>query len=175
MIAGNHIVYIIGFMGSGKSTAGRKLASLLGWSFIDLDKRIEEHTSKTIPEIFSQKGEDYFRSIEAQLLRDLMTCTNTVISTGGGTPCHGDNMDFMNEHGLTVYLKLTPAELNSRLSQSNGERPLIKDLEKGNLLSFIEEKFAVRKKYYDRSDIIVEGINLNISLLFSLVKSRLDI
>jgi shikimate kinase len=162
-------------MGSGKSTAGRKLASLLGWSFIDLDKRIEEHTSKTIPEIFSQKGEDYFRSIEAQLLRDLMTCTNTVISTGGGTPCHGDNMDFMNEHGLTVYLKLTPAELNSRLSQSNGERPLIKDLEKGNLLSFIEEKLAVRKKYYDRSDIIVEGINLNISLLFSLVKSRLDI
>jgi len=175
MIAGNHIVYIIGFMGSGKSTAGRKLASLLGWSFIDLDKRIEEHTSKTIPEIFSQKGEDYFRSIEAQLLRDLMTCTNTVISTGGGTPCHGDNMDFMNEHGLTVYLKLTPAELNSRLSQSNGERPLIKDLEKGNLLSFIEEKLAVRKKYYERSDIIVEGINLNISLLFSLVKSRLDI
>jgi shikimate kinase len=175
MIAGNHIVYIIGFMGSGKSIAGRKLASLLGWSFIDLDKRIEEHTSKTIPEIFSQKGEDYFRSIEAQLLRDLMTCTNTVISTGGGTPCHGDNMDFMNEHGLTVYLKLTPAELNSRLSQSNGERPLIKDLEKGNLLSFIEEKLAVRKKYYDRSDIIVEGINLNISLLFSLVKSRLDI
>ena len=175
MIAGNHIIYIIGFMGSGKSTAGRKLASLLGWSFIDLDKRIEEHTSKTIPEIFSQKGEDYFRSIEAQLLRDLMTCTNTVISTGGGTPCHGDNMDFMNEHGLTVYLKLTPAELNSRLSQSNGERPLIKDLEKGNLLSFIEEKLAVRKKYYDRSDIIVEGINLNISLLFSLVKSRLDI
>ena len=175
MIAGNHIVYIIGFMGSGKSTAGRKLASLLGWSFIDLDKRIEEHTSKTIPEIFSQKGEDYFRKIEAQLLRDLMTCTNTVISTGGGTPCHGDNMDFMNEHGLTVYLKLTPAELNSRLSQSNGERPLIKDLEKGNLLSFIEEKLAVRKKYYERSDIIVEGINLNISLLFSLVKSRLDI
>ena len=175
MMTRNHIVYIIGFMGSGKSTAGRKLASLLGWSFIDLDKRIEEHTSKTIPEIFSQKGEDYFRSIEAQLLRDLMTCTNTVISTGGGTPCHGDNMDFMNEHGLTVYLKLTPAELNSRLSQSNGERPLIKDLEKGNLLSFIEEKLAVRKKYYDRSDIIVEGINLNISLLFSLVKSRLDI
>ena len=175
MIAGNHIIYIIGFMGSGKSTAGRKLASLLGWSFIDLDKRIEEHTSKTIPEIFSQKGEDYFRSIEAQLLRDLMSCTNTVISTGGGTPCHGDNIDFMNENGLTIYLKLTPAELNSRLSQSNGERPLIKDLEKGNLLSFIEEKLAVRKKYYDRSDIIVEGINLNISLLFSLVKSRLDI
>ena len=175
MTAKNHIIYLIGFMGSGKSTIGKRLAAHLGWSFIDLDKLIEEHTGRTIPEIFSQKGEDYFRSIEAQLLRDLMSCTNTVISTGGGTPCHGDNIDFMNENGLTIYLKLTPAELNSRLSQSNGERPLIKDLEKGNLLSFIEEKLAVRKKYYDRSDIIVEGINLNISLLFSLVKSRLDI
>jgi shikimate kinase len=69
MMTRNHIVYIIGFMGSGKSTAGRKLASLLAWSYIDLDKRIEEHTSRTIPEIFSQNGEDYFRSIEAQLLR----------------------------------------------------------------------------------------------------------
>ena len=175
MIAGNHIIYIIGFMGSGKSTAGRKLASLLGWSFIDLDKRIEEHTSKTIPEIFSQKGEDYFRSIEAQLLRDLMSCTNTVISTGGGTPCHGDNMDFMNEHGLTVYLKLTPAELNSRLSQSNGERPLIKDLEKGNLLSFIEEKLSIREKWYKRADITLGGIDLDIKMLLSLVKSRLNI
>jgi shikimate kinase len=104
-----------------------------------------------------------------------MSGTNTVISTGGGTPCHGDNMDFMNEHGLTVYLKLTPAELNSRLSQSNGERPLIKDLEKGNLLSFIEEKLSIREKWYKRADITLGGIDLDIKMLLSLVKSRLNI
>ena len=127
MMAKNHIIYIIGFMGSGKTTAGKKLASLLGWSFIDLDKRIEEYTGKTIPEIFSQNGEDYFRIIETQLLRNLKSCTKTVISTGGGTPCYIDNMDFMIETGLTIYLKLTPAELKSRLSQSKGERPLIND------------------------------------------------
>jgi shikimate kinase len=175
MTAGKQIVYIIGFMGSGKSTAGKKLASLLGWSYIDLDKRIEGYTSRTIPEIFSQNGEDYFRNIEAQLLRELKSSTDIVISTGGGTPCHGDNMNFMNENGLTVYLKLTPAELNRRLSQSKGQRPLIKDLDKGNLLSFIEEKLAVRENYYKKADITLGGIDLDIKMLLSLVKSGLNI
>lgn len=174
-MAKNHIIYIIGFMGSGKTTAGKKLASLLGWLFIDLDKKIEEHTGKTIPEIFSQNGENYFRDIETQLLRNLKSCTNTIISTGGGTPCYSDNMDFMIETGLTLYLKLTPAELKSRLSESKGKRPLIKDLDQEKLQSFIEEKLAVREKCYNRSDITVEGINLDINLVLSLLKSRLNI
>ena len=175
MIAKPHIIYIIGFMGSGKSTAGKKLASLLGWSFIDLDMKIEEHAGKTIPEIFSENGEEYFRNLEAQLLKSLKSCTNTLISTGGGTPCYKDNMDFMLQTGLTIYLKLTPEELKSRLSGSKGERPLIKDIDKDNLLSFIVEKLADREKWYDRSEIIVTGINLDIKLLLSLVKSKLNI
>jgi shikimate kinase len=175
MMAKNHIVYIIGFMGSGKTTAGKKLASLLGWSFIDLDKRIEEYAGKTIPEIFSQSGEDYFRIIETQLLRNLKMCTKTVISTGGGTPCYIDNMDYMIETGLTIYLKLTPAELKSRLSQSKGKRPLIKDLDQNELTSFIKEKLAVREKWYERSDITMDGIDLDINLLLSHVKSSLSI
>jgi shikimate kinase len=174
-MAKNHIIYIIGFMGSGKTTAGKKLASLLGWSFIDLDKKIEEVTGKTIPEIFSESGEDYFRDIETQILRSLKSSANTVISTGGGTPCYNDNMDFMLETGLTLYLKLTPAELKSRLSGSKGERPLIKDLDKEQLQSFIEEKLIVREKWYVRSDITVEVIDLDINMLLSLVKSRLNI
>ena len=174
-MAKNQIIYIIGFMGSGKTTAGKKLASLLGWTFIDLDKKIEEHTGKTIPEIFSQNGEDYFRNIEKHLLRNFKSSKNILISTGGGTPCYSDNMDFMLETGLTLYLKLTPAELKSRLSESKGERPLIKDLEKTKLQSFIEEKLADREKWYDRSDITVEGIDLDINMLLSLVKSKLNI
>ena len=170
-----HRVYIIGFMGSGKSTAGKKLASLLGWSFIDLDKRIEEQAGTTIPEIFSQQGEDYFRNVEAEVLKNLMSQTNTVISTGGGTPCHGDNMDHMLETGLTLYLKLTPVQLKSRLSESTGKRPLLKDLDEDSLLGFIEEKLALREKWYNRAEIIVEGINLDISLLHSLVKANLNI
>jgi shikimate kinase len=175
MMLKSHIIYIIGFMGSGKTTTGKKLASLLGWSFVDLDKVIEKHTGKTIPEIFSQNGEDYFREIETRLLRTLKSDTNIVISTGGGTPCYSDNMDFMLENGLTLYLKLTPGELKSRLSESKGARPLIKDLDKEKLQPFIEEKLADREKFYDRSDITFKGIDVDINLLFSLVKSQLNI
>lgn len=175
MMVKNHIIYIIGFMGSGKTTAGKKLALLLGWSFIDLDKKIEEHTGKTIPEIFSQNGEDYFRDIESQVLKNLLYQTDTIISTGGGTPCYSDNMDVMLDTGLTLYLKLTPGQLKNRLTGSKTKRPLIKNLDPVGLQSFIEEKLANRESCYNRSDIIIEGIAPDISLVLSLVKSRLNI
>jgi shikimate kinase len=162
-------VYIIGFMGSGKTTAGKKLASLLDWSFIDLDKRIEEHSGKTIPEIFSQYGENYFREVESEVLKSLESQKNTIISTGGGTPCFGDNMDYMIKTGLTLYLKLTPGQLRSRLSEATIERPLIKDLNNDELLGFIEEKLIFREKWYSRAEMIVDGFNLDINFLKSLV------
>lgn len=168
-------IYIIGFMGSGKSTAGKKLASLMGWTFVDLDKNIEEFAGKSIPEIFEQDGESSFRQIEAKILRNLNSLNHTVISTGGGTPCYNDNMEYMLGTGLTLYLKLTPGQLKSRLSKSKGERPLIKDLGQGQLLSFIEKKLADRERWYDRSDIIIEGIDLDVNMLLENVKSRLNI
>jgi shikimate kinase len=163
------LVYIIGFMGSGKSTAGKKLAAALGWSFIDLDKKIEEHTGITIPALFSQFGEDYFRNIEAEMLRSLKDSKNTVVSTGGGTPCYGDNMDYMLRTGLTIYLKLTPPQLQSRLSGSKTVRPLIKDLNASQLIGFIDEKLAVREKWYTRADITIIGVDLDINSLKLLV------
>ena len=162
-------------MGSGKTTAGKKLASLLGWSFTDLDKKIEQYEGKSIPEIFSENGEEYFRITESRLLKKLDVGKDTVISTGGGTPCYSNNMDIMLESGLTVYLKLTPLQLRSRLSESKGDRPLIKDLDHEMLLSFITEKLSAREKYYKRSVITVEGIDLDINSLLSKVKSMLDI
>jgi shikimate kinase len=171
----NQIIYIIGFMGSGKSTAGKKLASLMGWTFVDLDKKIEEFAGKSIPEIFEQEGESSFRQIEAKILRSLDSLKHTVISTGGGTPCYDDNMEFMLSTGLTLYLKLTPGQLKSRLSKSKGERPLIKDLGSGELLSFIEKKLFDREKWYDRSDIIIEGIDLDVNILYENVKAKLNI
>lgn len=161
-------------MGSGKSTAGKKLASLMGWTFVDLDKNIEEFAGKSIPEIFEQDGESSFRQIEAKILRSLDSLKHTVISTGGGTPCYDDNMEFMLGTGLTLYLKLTPGQLKSRLSKSKGERPLIKDLGSGELLSFIEKKLFDREKWYDRSDIIIEGIDLDVNILYENVKAKLN-
>jgi shikimate kinase len=98
---------------------------------------------------------------------------NSIISTGGGAPCYSDNMDFMLQNGLTLYLKLTPDELHVRLSRSKGERPLIKNLEKEDLQNFIEEKLADREKCYNRSDITVTGLDPDIKLIVSLIKSRL--
>jgi shikimate kinase len=169
----SRIVYIIGFMGSGKTTTGKKLASMLGWSFIDLDKKIEEYTGKKIAELFSQKGEEYFRSIESEVLRKLKSEKDVVISTGGGTPCHGDNMDFMLENGLTLYLKLTPAQLKSRLSDSKGERPLLKDITSDELQNFIENRLSLREKYYSRAQIQIDGFDVNYAFLHSVVKKNL--
>jgi shikimate kinase len=165
------LVYIIGFMGSGKSTAGKKLASALGWTFIDLDRKIEEYAGKTIPQIFTQDGEDHFRSVESEVLRSTGQLSETVVSTGGGTPCHGDNMDFMLNTGLTIYLKMTPSQLTRRLMNSTGERPLLKNVPDDKLIFFIEEKLALREKCYNRANIIIEGLDLDINILCSKMRA----
>jgi len=167
-----NLIYIIGFMGSGKSTAGRKLAALMGWPFIDLDRKIEEVAGKTIPRIFSEDGEEYFRKIESEVLRSLDKTGRIIVSTGGGTPCHGDNMDFMLQTGLTVYLKMTPVQLSKRLLDSSVERPLLKNVPDESLPLFIEEKLSYREKWYNKAEIIVDGHSLNIELLGSIINSK---
>jgi len=167
------LVYIIGFMGSGKSTAGKKLASALGWTFIDLDRKIEERAGKTIPQIFSQDGEDHFRTVESEVLKSLGCLSETVVSTGGGTPCHGDNLEFMLETGLTIYLKMSPGQLTQRLLNSSGERPLLKNVPDDKLIYFIEEKLAYREKWYSKAHFIVEGIDLDINLICSKIRDEI--
>jgi shikimate kinase len=170
MMHGKNLVYIIGFMGSGKSTAGKKLAAALGWTFIDLDRQIETAAGKSIPEIFSQDGEEKFRSLETEVLRSLKSHVKTIVSTGGGTPCHADNMTFMIDTGVTVYLKMSTSQLVSRLLGSTGERPVLKNVPDDKLYGFIDEKLAVREKFYNKANIIIEGINLDINNLQSIIK-----
>lgn len=167
-------VYLIGFMGSGKSTAGNKLAISLGWSFIDLDKEIEQKTCLTINELFTKFGEDYFRKIETDTLRNLTSPDDAVIATGGGSPCYNDNLDYMIGTGLTVYLKMTPGQLKSRLTGSYGERPLTKDKNEKQLTVYIREKLAEREKYYLRANIIINGKNLNVNYLKTLIINHLE-
>ncbi|NMC36872.1 MAG: shikimate kinase [Bacteroidales bacterium] len=163
-------IFLIGFMGSGKSTTGRKLAACLGWSFVDLDERIEERAGMKIPEIFSEKGETWFRKLESSVIRDLEHITDLVVSTGGGAPCHDDNMDFMLGSGLTVYLKLTPEQLKSRLQNSKTERPLLKKINEDDLADFITRKLMEREKWYSRAAITIDGFETDISSLISLVR-----
>lgn len=171
---GNKIVYIVGFMGSGKSTAGRKLALSLGWQFIDLDKKIEESAGKHIPDIFEQDGESRFREIESEVLKKTGSLTETIISTGGGTPCHGDNMDYMLSAGLTIYLKMTPEQLTRRLLDSSGERPLIKNVPDNQLQTFIENMLSAREKWYGKANLIVDGILIDYTLLNNLVTRKFN-
>ncbi len=167
-------VYVIGFMGSGKSTASKKLSSTLGWQFIDLDKEIELKAGKSIKDIFSSSGEDHFRKLEEETLFNIITSTNTIISTGGGTPCYGSNMDFMIRSGIVVYLRMTPAQLKSRLEGKAASRPLIRDVNKAELLQYISNKLSEREKYYLRASIIVDSMNLDIKALANLISANPD-
>lgn len=162
---GKRIVYIIGFMGSGKTTVGKNLAGRLGWDYIDLDSLISSQEGKELSDIFSESGEEYFREIESQLLRYLQVKNDTVISVGGGAPCYKENIGYMKATGLVVYLRKTPAQLLSRLSGDSGKRPLLKGLTKDELLSFIREKLSEREVYYNLADFFITGMDIDIESL----------
>ena len=161
----NHIIYLVGFMGCGKTTVGKKLAASLKWKFVDLDKKIKEKTGVAINELFATKGEEYFREIEATTLRELTIDSNCVVATGGGTPCFKENMDFMLNNGYTIYLKLTPPQLAGRLKTSIDIRPLIRDIQGEELLKYIETKLAERSKWYEKSHLIIDGFNIDMPLI----------
>ena len=164
------IIFLIGFMGSGKSTTGKQLAKRLGYTFIDTDNLITERLGMSVNEIFNQLGENTFRENESRLLNELILKNNLVISTGGGLPCHGDNMDLMNLNGQSVYLKVSSAALHGRLSSRKDKRPLIKDLSDVELMAFIENKLSEREEYYTRARHVVRGLDVNVEDLVKLVK-----
>lgn len=163
------IIFLIGFMGSGKSTAGRKLAERLGYSFVDTDKQIIEQFGMSVNEIFDYLGEEKFRESETRLLNDLISKQDLVVSTGGGLPCHGDNMGVINRHGLSVYLKVAPDDLYKRLAARKYKRPLIRELTDRELKVFIDEKLAEREPFYKTATHIVEGLNVDVDELENLV------
>jgi len=157
------LVFLIGFMGCGKSTLGRYLARSLGWRFIDLDHFFEEKFRTTIPLFFKEFGEKGFRDAERSVLHDMKDIKKAVVATGGGAPCFFDNIDFMNDHGITVYMKLTPEILAKRLTESKTVRPLVHEKTGDELISYIREKLAEREPFYNKAQIIVdaEAVSLN--------------
>lgn len=119
-------IFIIGYMAAGKTTFGKALAAKSGMPFIDLDEYIETVTGQSIPEIFATKGEEGFRKIEKEILEKVVEGeSDVVIACGGGTPCHFNNMDFLNRNGITVFIEASTPVLISRLQQQNESRPLM--------------------------------------------------
>jgi len=162
-------VFLIGFMGSGKSTVGRKLSSATGLNFIDLDNYIRKKEDKTINEIFDEKGEDYFRQTEHRLLNEIIEKDNFILSCGGGTPCFFDNISMMNKNGITIYLKMTVDAIYSRLSHSPDNRPLLKEIPGNKLRNYIENTLKEREEYYKMAHHTVDAINLKISSVVKLL------
>lgn len=144
-------VYLIGFMGSGKTYTGRRLASLLDYSFIDLDALIVQRERRSIPDIFAQSGEREFRRLEREALEATQYMQQTVISCGGGTPCFFHNMNWINRHGLSVYLHTHRALLEQRLRRGQERRPLIKGMNDSELREFISRKVAERSPFYQQA------------------------
>lgn len=152
-------IFLIGFMGSGKTTLGKKVAQKTGYSFVDLDELIVREIGMSINDYFEKHGEASFREIERETLHRLGETSNTIIATGGGTPCHLDNMEWMNQHGKTIYIKLSPKALLSRLSQKETEsRPLLKGKSNEELLTFITEKLEERNPFYHQAKIVFDGL-----------------
>jgi shikimate kinase len=143
--------FLIGFMGSGKSYWGNGWSESFDLPLIDLDAEIEKYAGKTIPEIFQEKGEAYFRKTERKVLHQFFSKDHFIMSCGGGTPCYFDNMRQMNRHGITIYLKSNPELLAERLRHEKSTRPLIKDIADDKLVDFIQQKLEGRKAYYTQS------------------------
>ncbi len=154
-------VYLIGYMGCGKSTMGRKLSRMLGTSFIDLDKYIESKYFKTIPQIFEEEGEAAFREKERACLHEVSGFEDVIVATGGGAPCFFDNMEQMNRTGFCVFLDVVTEELAARLIKSKTERPLIKGKSAEELVDFIEGMMEKRRPFYEKARYILKGKSIS--------------
>ena len=146
-------LFLVGYMGCGKSTIGRKLARALHLEFVDTDHRIEEREGATVIDIFHYEGEERFRTIEREVLEEVVaTGQAAVVSTGGGLPAWGDNMARMNEVGRTIYLKRSAENIASRLSPyGRQKRPRLRGLNDEELVIFMREDMAKRDPYYSQA------------------------
>ena len=147
-------IFIVGYMGSGKTTVGKRLAKSLSLTFIDLDAYIQNKYRKTISQLFAEKGEEGFRETERLALQEVAEFEDVIISTGGGAPCFFDNMELMNRVGTTIYLQAEPEELADRLMASKTTRPLIAGKSREELVPFITEHLARRERYYNTAHIV---------------------
>ncbi|RZA03799.1 MAG: shikimate kinase [Sphingobacteriaceae bacterium] len=155
-------IFLIGFMGCGKTTWGKKLAAHLGYEFIDLDHLLQDKVGSTIAEYFAAHGEDAFRKLESSLLKETDYPENTIVSTGGGLPCFFDNLQWMNTYGKTLYIKLSPKTLAERLENSKTIRPVLQGKKGDELVAFITEKLAEREDYYLQATHSINGIDLSV-------------
>lgn len=165
-------IYLIGFMGVGKSTAGRKLASMLGWKFLDTDAAFEEKYKVSINTFFEKYGEKLFRKLEHDILKSTFNLNNYVIAAGGGIPCYLDAMQQINANGISVYLDMNEKAILNRLLNSKQKRPLVVYKTESELIDFIKDKLNNRIPYYSQAIISVNAISIDLDELLEKIKFR---
>lgn len=153
-------IFLTGYMGAGKTTLGKAFARELGLSFIDLDWYIEERFHRTISQLFAERGEEAFRRLERNMLHEVGDFENVVVSTGGGTPCFFDNMDYMNAQGQTVFLDVDEDTLFRRLRAATSQRPILQGKSEAELRTFIREALAGRMPFYGQARYRFDGSRL---------------
>ena len=152
-----HPIFLVGYMGSGKSTVGKMLSARLGLQLIDLDTFIESRFHKTIAQLFEERGESGFRDLEHAMLQEVCGFEDTVIATGGGAACFHDNMKLMNEAGMTIYLRAPVDILVERLKHGRSQRPLVSQKTDAELHLFIDEMLQARDPFYSQAQMIVDS------------------
>ena len=163
-------IFLIGFMGSGKSYWGRKLSEKLNLPFFDLDEQVVSHEGKSISEIFTVHGEEYFRLQEKNTLHLLTESHDSfIMATGGGTPCYFNNIEYMHLSGTTVWINTSQDELFRRLILEKEKRPLISELTDEQLQGFISKKYSDRRIYYEQADMIIDDETLDLDKLIQKV------
>ena len=154
-----HRIILIGYMGAGKTTVGKDLAAELGLRFYDLDWYIESRMRKTVAQLFAELGEEGFRRIERNMLHEVAEFEGVLISCGGGTPCFYDNMQYINQQGLTLYLKASPEVLYKHLKMGKSVRPLLLNKTPEEVQRFISEQLKAREQFYTRAQFTLD-VNL---------------
>lgn len=165
-------IYLIGFMGAGKTTVGKKLAAELGYRFLDLDDYFEERYKIDIHTFFDKYGESLFRSLEHERLMKTFDMKNVVIATGGGTPCYLDSMEKINKNGTSIYLEMMPKAIVSRLADAARKRPLVEGKSGNELLEYIENKLEERLEFYKKALFIVDGLDVDVKKLVKLLEKQ---
>jgi shikimate kinase len=165
-------IFLVGYMGSGKTRTGKLLAKAMNYGFMDMDELFEERYRITIQDFFRKYDEEAFRKLEHQLLSETILSDNVVYSMGGGTPCFYDNMEMLKQYGLTVYIKMPAPALFRRLKESKKQRPVLHRLDSDDLLLHIQSQLAARDPFYSKAELTVDGINLNIIELAQMIRNH---
>lgn len=167
----NGRIYIVGFMGAGKTTLGKKLARKLGFDFYDTDRMLEAKYKVSIDNFFNKYGEDLFRKLEHQCLKETFHFDNCIVSTGGGLPCYFDSMKKINNVGISIYIELNDKAIFHRLMNSKQKRPLLNGKTDDELMDFISKKLEERAPHYKQASITISDIDVSVDDIIEKIKT----